>query len=533
MAYDPFANALDPNNLPNTQTQVKPAVVNTPQKELKYMTVAEAQASGQTEAYNKLVASYMPQSFQTNQAINVSSLPTNKKPPIVPVNDTSASNALDIAALKAAESAMMKSEEDAKLAGQKAKEKTPAQTIADRVMDITGSIGKKSEDIEDLQAERDIAGKTEAVNKINSEIMITDRAYEKRIREIEKNKQGTFGGAVDQEVMRIKKQRNEDLADLSIQKAVALGDLETANNIIDTAIKAKYEPLENELKTLQTAFSMYQDDMSASEKQAASEAFTLKREETSRKNDLQSQALKMAQETGQYDVASGLLRLDPNSPTFDSDLASLTSRLKASDTGVASGGFVSSTAQAIIDNPNLFNSLTATEKGKVLTELSSAGYDTTPLGLKPLAPAEVTKIAETQKALSDIQVLTSSIDKNLQYIGPVSGFQALNPWSKARQLQADIDRVKQTIGKALEGGVLRKEDEEKYKKILPTVNDTEETARYKLAQLNTTLQADLDRYTSLLQSGGRATDVNAALTKKGSENIVTTKSGNSYTITKE
>jgi hypothetical protein len=35
----------------------------------------------------------------------------------------------------------------------------------------------------------------------------------------------------------------------------------------------------------------------------------------------------------------------------------------------------------------------------------------------------------------------------------------------------------------LEGGVLRKEDEEKYKKILPTVNDTMETVLYKMKQL--------------------------------------------------
>ena len=46
-------------------------------------------------------------------------------------------------------------------------------------------------------------------------------------------------------------------------------------------------------------------------------------------------------------------------------------------------------------------------------------------------------------------------------------------------LQADVDRARQTVGKALGGGVLRKEDEDKYKKILATLNDTPETAVYK------------------------------------------------------
>ena len=41
----------------------------------------------------------------------------------------------------------------------------------------------------------------------------------------------------------------------------------------------------------------------------------------------------------------------------------------------------------------------------------------------------------------------------------------------AKSKQALIDRVKQVIGKAFEGGVLRKEDEAKYAKILPTISD--------------------------------------------------------------
>jgi hypothetical protein len=48
--------------------------------------------------------------------------------------------------------------------------------------------------------------------------------------------------------------------------------------------------------------------------------------------------------------------------------------------------------------------------------------------------------------------------------------QTVNPWSGSRKVQAEIDRVRQLVGKALEGGVLRKEDEEKYKKILHIQN---------------------------------------------------------------
>ena len=41
-------------------------------------------------------------------------------------------------------------------------------------------------------------------------------------------------------------------------------------------------------------------------------------------------------------------------------------------------------------------------------------------------------------------------------------------------------RVKQVIGKSLEGGVLRREDEYKYVKILPTIQDPPDVAKAKI-----------------------------------------------------
>lgn len=60
--------------------------------------------------------------------------------------------------------------------------------------------------------------------------------------------------------------------------------------------------------------------------------------------------------------------------------------------------------------------------------------------------------------------------------------------SQAKQKQAVIDRVKQVIGKALEGGVLRKEDEVKYEKILPTIGDPPAIVKAKLDGLEKAIQ---------------------------------------------
>lgn len=152
---------------------------------------------------------------------------------------------------------------------------------------------------------------------------------------------------------------------------------------------------------------------------------------------------------------------------------------------------ISPLAQSVIQNPELFNQLTATEKGRIAPELTSLGF--TAFG-KPLSDTALKDITQSETALEGLKELKTKVVDNEQYIGPISGLQAYNPWSKARQVQADINRVKQRVGKALEGGVLRKEDEEKYKKILATVFDTPETAIYKINQLISDVVREIETY---------------------------------------
>ena len=58
----------------------------------------------------------------------------------------------------------------------------------------------------------------------------------------------------------------------------------------------------------------------------------------------------------------------------------------------------------------------------------------------------------------------------------------------AKQRQGVINLTKQIIGKGLEGGVLRKEDEAKYEKILPTLSDPPAVVETKIANLIKTLE---------------------------------------------
>jgi hypothetical protein len=155
--------------------------------------------------------------------------------------------------------------------------------------------------------------------------------------------------------------------------------------------------------------------------------------------------------------------------------------------------------QQILDNPSIYDSLTPTERTAIAPDLAAKGFG---FG-KPLSESAISKMSESRSALLALHDLRDTLKSNEQYIGPVAGFSALNPYSDARKAQADIDRVKQRVGKALEGGVLRKEDEEKYKKILATLNDTPSTAIYKIDQIILSLENDLKSFEDEQKRAGR------------------------------
>lgn len=136
---------------------------------------------------------------------------------------------------------------------------------------------------------------------------------------------------------------------------------------------------------------------------------------------------------------------------------------------------------------------------------------------RPMTSSDANKIAEIDNSIKDVYALTDAIGKT----GASSRMGAALPdvvteytglGENAKQRQAMIDRVKQVIGKALEGGVLRKEDEEKYKKILPTIGDPPAVAKTKLEGLQSALKRKRDSELENLADAGYNVE---ATTKRG------------------
>lgn len=116
------------------------------------------------------------------------------------------------------------------------------------------------------------------------------------------------------------------------------------------------------------------------------------------------------------------------------------------------------------------------------------GLDTT-LGSK-LSATQKTLIAEVdtgEELLNDLEV---ALDKFSDKVGPLRGqISKRNVYdTDAQVLQSQVKSTAQIIGRALEKGVLRKEDIPKYEAMLPNLTDTPAVARGKIEKVRTLLR---------------------------------------------
>lgn len=186
---------------------------------------------------------------------------------------------------------------------------------------------------------------------------------------------------------------------------------------------------------------------------------------------------------------------------FDKQFANLLSPKEQENLGLSTSGSVDQWAEMLSKGQATVANVPTAIRDSVVQRVSELGTGVN----KQMSDTAITEISQTKAALSSLDDLQSKITENQNDLGPITGLEAYNPWSEKRKIQADIDRVRQVVGKALEGGVLRKEDEEKYKKILATITDTPETALYKIEALKSDIQRKIDEYISLQAGAGRYT----------------------------
>ena len=140
-------------------------------------------------------------------------------------------------------------------------------------------------------------------------------------------------------------------------------------------------------------------------------------------------------------------------------------------------GTTAKQVQAFVSSP-MWKGVEAREKAKLDRETELAKVSA---GQK-IPASNLIAQSEAQTSLKMLGTLEDSIKQSNDIQGPVAGRMASwNPYNtRAMALQGQTNATRQIIGKYLEGGVLRKEDEAKYAKILPVASDTPETALNKI-----------------------------------------------------
>lgn len=129
--------------------------------------------------------------------------------------------------------------------------------------------------------------------------------------------------------------------------------------------------------------------------------------------------------------------------------------------------------------------------------ISASKSSATPTGGKRLSPSDLSRLGEGRQMSTVIGVAKNSLQKFSSLMGPMEGrLRSRNEYDAAAQkFQSDMKRTAQVVGKYLENGVLRKEDEAKYEKMLPSMSDLPEVAKYKIDQVDKLVlekyQADL------------------------------------------
>lgn len=146
---------------------------------------------------------------------------------------------------------------------------TDRTSVLNRMYELIGLQSKEGEKTAQLQEEQNVSAKLKQANELENKYLATQRSYENSIRDLEV-KSGGYTSARNQELSRLSREGNRELADIAIQRSMAINDVNTANAIVEQRIKAEFEPMRNELEGLKNIYALMQNDLTDSERLIAS-----------------------------------------------------------------------------------------------------------------------------------------------------------------------------------------------------------------------------------------------------------------------
>ncbi len=143
---------------------------------------------------------------------------------------------------------------------------TDRNTILERLYSLIGMQGEQTGRTADIQEEVGLFKKQEALTKLENDITARAKAWDDQVKELEKNKEGLSDQGLQIRRNALLKDKNSELADLSIQYKVANDDVQGALALAESKVASEFEPIANEIDALKGLYSLYGSDLTDSEK---------------------------------------------------------------------------------------------------------------------------------------------------------------------------------------------------------------------------------------------------------------------------
>lgn len=126
--------------------------------------------------------------------------------------------------------------------------------------------GTKTQRFNEVAEESKLFESEQAYRDAQAEEARIDRQYENRLRQMREGAVGMSEGALQAQEYELGRKRSQEKADLAIVTAARLGDYNTAQSIVEQKIDAEFEPIKDQIATLEKFLTLNQDDLTESEK---------------------------------------------------------------------------------------------------------------------------------------------------------------------------------------------------------------------------------------------------------------------------
>lgn len=145
------------------------------------------------------------------------------------------------------------------------------------IQSLFQKLGTKGARTAEIQNDEGVQTKKDEVRGLENQALALDNSFNRRIEAI----RGNGGSTKEQsaaDISELQAQQNSRKADLAIQSQVAQGNYQSAYEIAKSKIDAEFEPIQTQLEGLRMQIDLFQNDMTASERMKAEQAYQTKRD---------------------------------------------------------------------------------------------------------------------------------------------------------------------------------------------------------------------------------------------------------------